>query len=276
MALVKHRRGKGRRDSQRRSGADTPATARDNGGMTLGIRDVAADAILLAGGGHALLLQLAAPGVAHGVARHSDFAERPLDRLNGTLTYLTVTVFGTPDEARAVARDVGRAHAPVEGANDTALQVWVAATLYESAMRARELVHPPLGGEDAEALLAEFAVVATALGVPRASWPASRAEFAEYWSSAALDVGDEARDVARALLHPRRGPLWLRALMPTVRLVTAGLLDPGLRAAYGLELDERRYARLVRVLRAVYPRLPLAVRTAPMRRYLRSFRRLAR
>ena len=49
-----------------------------------------------------------------------------------------------------------------------------------------------------------------------------------------------------------------------------------MRAAYGLELDERRYARLVRVLRAVYPRLPLAVRTAPMRRYLRSFRRLAR
>jgi uncharacterized protein (DUF2236 family) len=243
--------------------------------MALRITDVSADAVLLAGGARAILLQLANPGVARGVARHSDFAERPLDRLHGTLTYLYVTVYGTPEEAKAVARSVGRAHAPVEGATDPGLQLWVAATLYDTAMRVRELVYGPLSHEDAESLLSDYAVVGTALGVPRASWPGSPDEFAQYWSSAALAVGDEARGVAEALLHPANVPAWMRALMPTVRLATAGLLDPALREAYGLEFDERKYARLVRALRIVYPRLPRALRHAPMRRYLRAFRRLA-
>ena len=240
--------------------------------MALRITDVSADAILLAGGARAILLQLANPGVAAAVARHSDFAERPLDRLHGTLTYLYVTVYGTPDEARAVAREVGRAHAPVPGASDAGLQLWVAATLYDTAMRVRELAYGPLADDDAEALLADYAVVGTALGVPRGSWPAGRAAFDEYWNGAALAVGDDAREVATALLHARNVPVWMRALLPTVRLLTAGLLSPELRQAYGLRLDERAYARLVRGLRAVYPRLPRAVRQAPMRRYLRAFR----
>ena len=241
--------------------------------MVLRITDVSADAVLLVGGARAILLQLANPGVAHGVAAHSDFADRPLDRLHGTLTYLYVTVYGTPEEAAAVARSVGRAHAPVTGASDPGLQLWVAATLYDTAMQVREIVYGQLSHEDAESLLADYAVVGTALGVPRASWPASRAAFAQYWSSAALAVGDEARGVSEALLHPANVPLWMRALMPTVRLATAGLLSPDLRTAYGLEFDERRYARLVRALRAVYPQLPRFVRHAPMRRYLREFRR---
>ncbi|HWR85066.1 MAG TPA: oxygenase MpaB family protein, partial [Rhodoglobus sp.] len=54
------------------------------------IADVSDEAILLAGGGAAILQQLANPVVAAGVAGHSDFAERPLDRLHGTLTYLYV------------------------------------------------------------------------------------------------------------------------------------------------------------------------------------------
>ena len=240
--------------------------------MPLRIQDVSADAILLAGGARAILLQLANPGVGHAVAEHSNFAQRPLDRLHGTLTYLYVTVYGTRDEARAVARAVGRAHAPVTGASDAALQLWVAATLYDTAVRVRELVYGPLDDDDAEALLADYAVVGTALGVPRASWPASRAAFTEYWEARPLAVTDDARGVASALLHATTIPAWMRALMPTVRLMTAGLLTPELRAAYGMDFDERRYARLVRGLRAVYPRLPRAVRQAPMRRYLRAFR----
>ena len=42
------------------------------------IRRVAREGLLLAGGGRATLLQVAHPGVAHGVYDHSDFADRPL------------------------------------------------------------------------------------------------------------------------------------------------------------------------------------------------------
>lgn len=233
------------------------------------IADVSAEAILLAGGGAAILQQLANPVVAAGVARHSDFANRPLDRLHGTLTYLYVTVYGTPEEAAAVARQVGAAHRPVAGARDEGPQLWVAATLYETARRVHELV---LGPWDA-ALLADYAIVGTALGMPRGSWPSDPAAFDEYWRGAQRRVDDTARDVARQLLHPSALPLWARALMPTVRVATTGLLEPELRAAYGLPFDQRRFDRLVRVARAVYPRLPRRLRELPKDRYLRAFRK---
>ena len=240
--------------------------------MSLRIADVSAEAILLAGGARAILLQLANPAVGHGVAEHSNFAERPLDRLRGTLTYLYVIVYGSPDEVRRVSRGVGVAHAPVAGARDPELQLWVAATLYDTAMRVYELVHGAVSDDDAESLLADYAVVGTTLGVPRALWPADRAAFARYWTSAALSVSGPAKAVAAALLHPRSGPWWLKAAMPTVRLVTAGLLSPDLRLAYDLQFDETRFNRLVRVARAVYPRLPKIIRHAPMRHYLKVSR----
>jgi len=245
--------------------------------MRVRVEDAAAEAVLLAGGARAILLQLAHPAVGRGVAEHSDFAQRPLDRLHGTLTYLYVIRFGTPDEAARIARSVGRAHRPVVGegydARDVDLQVWVAATIYDTAVRMHELVFGALTPAEAQYMLDDSAVVATTLGVPRAVWPETPEAFTRYWAGVPLRVEQPARDVARALLHPAAGPLWMRALMPTVRLVTAGLLDEELREAFGLPLDARRYARLVRFARAVYPRLPRFIRHAPMRRYLREFRR---
>jgi uncharacterized protein (DUF2236 family) len=246
--------------------------------VPLRIADVSAEAVLLAGGARAILLQLANPGVGRGVAEHSDFARRPLERLHGTLTYLYVIVYGTPAEAHRVARDVSEAHRPVRGegydARDERLQLWVAATLYDTAVRLYEHVFGTLDDTDAEQLLADYAIIGTTLGVPAVSWPASRAAFAEYWSRECelLRVDAPARAVAQELLHPTAGPWWLKALMPTIRVLTAGLLDPPLREAYGLPLDARRFGRLVRVIRAAYPRLPRAVRHAPMRHYLRRFR----
>jgi len=243
------------------------------------IEDASAEAILLAGGARAILLQLANPGVAHGVAEHSDFAARPLDRLHGTLTYLYVTQYGTPDEVRRIARQVGRAHAPVRGegydARDVALQVWVAATIHDTAIRVHELVFGALSDQDAQVALDSMAIVATTLGVPRAEWPATPADFADYWqrAEAELVVNDAARAVARELLYLRSGALWMRALMPAVRLVTAGLLSSALREAYALPFNARRYARLVRLTRAIYPRLPLWLRHYPKRHYLARFRR---
>jgi len=239
------------------------------------IADVSAEAVLLAGGARAILLQLANPGVAAGVARHSDFAGRPLDRLRGTLTYLYVIVYGTPGEAAQVARHVGETHRLVRGDNydarDVDLQLWVAATIYETAMHVRGLV---LGGAAEPQLLADYEIVGGALGVPAGAWPESLEAFDRYWkvSSDALTVGEDARSVARELLHPKSGPWWLRAAMPTVRVFTAGLLTAELREAYELDFDERAFERQVRFLRAVYPRLPQWVRHSPMRRYLRRFR----
>ncbi|PJJ73139.1 uncharacterized protein (DUF2236 family) [Diaminobutyricimonas aerilata] len=241
--------------------------------MRADVRQVAGEGILLAGGGCAILLQVADPVVAAGVARHSDFAERPMARLRGTLRYVYSIVFGTTAAADRAARHVDRAHAPVAGARDPHRQLWVAATLYDTAIRIHSRVFGPLDEASADEVYRAYAVLGTALQVPAELWPADRAAFAEYWRAtlATLRVGDDARRIARDLLHPRKAPLWLKAAMPLARLVTAGLLPAELRAAYGLPWSARRarrYERAFTVITAVYRGLPRPLREWPMRHYL--------
>ena len=105
-----------------------------------------AEGVLLAGGGAAILLQLADPRVARGVAAHSGFRERPLDRLLGTLDYVYAVGFGDDDTVAAAVRAVNARHVPVRGAADGGrpaysafdadAQRWVASTLLGVALGA--------------------------------------------------------------------------------------------------------------------------------------------
>lgn len=244
--------------------------------MSLRLRDVGGEAILIAGGPRAILLQLAHPVVGAGVSRHSDFVSRPFDRLRATLSYVYVVALGT-DADRAAARVlVNRAHAPVRGdgysAFDRDAQLWVAATLYDSGMALFELIFGAVPDADREALLREYAALGTTLQVPAETWPASRAEFETFWASQRWHVTDDARRVAADVL---RGPRGFGLAMAPLRLLTAGLLPTELREAYELAWDERRarrFERLVRGIRVGYRMLPRRVRTAPARRILRRFR----
>ncbi|MCW4457634.1 oxygenase MpaB family protein [Microbacterium sp. MPKO10] len=252
------------------------------------MRDIAAEAVLIAGGGAAILLQIADERVGLGVADHSDFAARPLNRLHATLTYVYVQVYGTNAERRYVARKVGVAHRPVRAAavgerpaysaSDPDLQLWVAATLYRTAITMYERIHGALPDAVAESIYREYAVLGTALGMPKRLWPASRAAFDEYWNAAHADltVTPEARRVARELLHPRAVPLWLKAAMPLARLVTAGLLDTDLREAYGLPWSrarQRRFDTVLTVTRMLWRTLPRGIRHLPAIVLLRRVRR---
>jgi uncharacterized protein (DUF2236 family) len=246
---------------------------------------VVREGLLLAGGARAILLQVAHPGVGRGVAEHSDFAYRPIDRLRTTLTYVYCMTYGSPDEIRQVSRMVNRVHARVRGpgyrATDPELQLWVAATLYETAALLYEEIFGAIEDEAAERIYREYAVLATSLQVPPEMWPADRAAFRRYWNHtiATVEVTDHARVVARDLLYPQRAPLAIRVAMPLNRLLTAAWLPPRLRDAFGVEWDEgrrRRYDRLMTVGRAVYPRLPIALREAPKRYYLHDMRKRLR
>ncbi len=242
---------------------------------------------MLAGGGCAVLLQLAHPSIGRGVAEHSDFASRPYDRLIGTLAYVTAVACGDADDVRAARHAVGRAHAPVHGAAngltpaysafDADLQLWVTATLYWTATRVHERVFGPFEPASAERFRREFAAIGTTLQLPGELWPATRSEFDRYWSDAlsGLRVLPEARRVCRDLLSARRAPLWLRAIMPWARLITVALLPPVVREQYGLVLTDRnsrRYERMMSLAAAVYPRLPARIRHIVRDRLLRRLR----
>jgi uncharacterized protein (DUF2236 family) len=257
------------------------------GSGAIGVAEVAGEWIQLAGGGCAILLQLAHPAVGRGVAEHSDFVTRPSDRLVETLIYVMAVACGDEADARAVRRSVGRAHAPVHGeadgetsaytAFDPELQLWVAATLYWSAIRVRERVFGPLDVASAERVYREFAVVGTTLQMPAEAWPASRAAFDAYFADTlgTLRVLPGARQAAHDLLHARTAPWWMRAVMPWARLATVALLPEELHTPFGLRLtarNRRRYEHLMSVAAAVYPRLPAGLRFAVRDAMLRTLR----
>ena len=258
------------------------------------VRDIASEALTLAGGGRALLLQIAHPAVGRGVVEHSDFASRLMDRFDGTMLYLTASMFGTPEELRAMRRIVNRAHAPVRGAAvdasnagpaynayDPELQLWVAATLYQTMMDLHRRVFGELTEEQADSAYRELARALSNLQLSPDQWPASRAAFDDYWARMvnALRVDDQVLAVSRQILYPRGVPWWLRPTLPAVRLLTAGLLPEAARRELQLPWNlrrQRRFDRLMRWTVALYPRLPLRIRHLPRDRYLAKLRRAVR
>ena len=252
----------------------------------LRMSDVSREGILLIGGGRAILLQIAVPAIGHGVAHHSDFTSDPLHRLHGTLSYVYALANGTEDDRALMRRAVNRAHAPVrsEGEADPAysamdpkLQLWVAATLYETAISMYERVYGAIDAEAAEVIYREYAALGSDLQMDPALWPADRAAFGEYWDATidSLSVDATVLAVQRTLFRPAVVPLGIRVLMPVVRFVTVGLLPDSVRALYGLTWTprhERRFRRTLRVVCAVYRVLPRFVRHAPQRYYLRRIR----
>lgn len=246
---------------------------------------LAREGVLVLGGLRALLLQLAHPGVGHGVAEHSVFARNPLGRLHATLTYLYVVADGDPALLAAVTRRIGRLHRPVVSApgtqpgydaRDPELQRWVAATIHDTARRMIELVWGPLPRALADELLSGSARIGTSLGLPAADWPADSVAFERYFRSASRTLGfdDATRQVVRDLLAAEAAPRWVRLALPVVTAFTAPLLPPALRAALGLRtgIGSHLAVALVRSLAPVYRALPVAVRTWPSRRYLAALR----
>src|SRR5699024_11040581 len=91
-----------------------------------------------------------------------------------------------------------------------------------------------------------------------------------YWQEqvAELEVTAAARQIMAELFAARSAPAWLRGLMPQAEFLTAGLLPADIRSTLGLDwvgADSLREARVWRILRSAYPRLPAGVRQAPAR-----------
>lgn len=205
------------------------------------------------GGGPAVLLQVAHPLVAAGVAEHSAFRRNLWRRLVRTLRALYLITYGSRHEADAAGLAVQRVHEGVRGvtrtrlgryppgtayaACDPELLLWVHATLVESSLAVYTRFVEPLTAREQERYYEEMTVVARLFGVPGSVIPPTLRAFREYWAEQlagdTLTVTPPAREVAAAVLDaPLPGPL--RLVVPAHRLSTAGLLPPRLREEYGL------------------------------------------
>jgi len=231
---------------------------------------------MLLGGGRALLMQLAHPGVAAAVDEHSDFEVDPLRRLNRTLELTLSMVFGTRQEALAAVRTINRTHRAVRGrgyhALDPELLLWVHATLVDSGLLTYRTFVGELSLAEAEAFYQESKPAGELLGIPLHLYPADLRDFRGYLQrmleGGPLRVDARARRLAGLVLRPRLRLVPGFAFVP-FEVVTAGLLPAGLRRDYGLAWGGAQRAAFA-LARAVVPRLvrvtPPALRLVPAAR----------
>jgi uncharacterized protein (DUF2236 family) len=242
--------------------------------------------VALLGGGPAVLLQVAHPLVAAGVAEHSDFRAGLWRRLLGTMRALYMIVYGTRDEAEAAGAAVRAVHERVRGrtaarlgvfppgtpysASDPQLMLWVHGTLVHVSLALHCRLVGRLSANEQERYYREMSLVARIFGTPPDVIPRRLADFRAYFAdrlaAPEIAVTPPAREVAAVILEaPLPAPL--RLLAPAHRLSSAGLLPPRLRSEYGLEWSPLRELALpvagsaVRV--AATPLLALAAHRAP-------------
>ena len=235
------------------------------------IRRVDGEAVLLLGGPRAVLMQLAHPSVAAGVADHSEFRTDTFGRLRRTLEVTTTIVFGTDEQAAVAAAALKAVHDRVTGpgyrANDPDLLLWVHATLVDTALRVHRRFLAPLSPTDEERYYQQSMRLAEAFGVPLSLQPPDLAAFRDYVRTmvGSLEVTDRAREVAQSVLHPRL-PLVAEPFAEVGRQLTFGLLPPPLRRQFGYSWDRRRAAALN--VAALTSRRVLPLVPAPLRRSL--------
>ncbi len=237
--------------------------------------------LLLGAGPRALLLQIAHPAVAAGVADHSDFKADPWRRLAGTLRSFLTIVYGTTAAARAEIRRLNTLHRGITGvgysARDPELALWVHATLIDSTIAAADAWLEPIPTARRAAFYAETRPIGRAFGVPEGLLPPDLEAFEAYVAAmlapgGPVQVSAVARDLAGAVLRPPLAPLapWL-GFVPAdayawILWPSVGLLPASVREDYGLPWGARERlvsAWLVAGWRAWRPFLPESFRQMP-------------
>ena len=238
---------------------------------------------LLLAGGRALLLQIAHPKIAAGVAQYSRFQQNPLARLQRTMSAMWSIGFDESEKAYGALKRIADVHRGVRGvvqkdepvahgsrydARDPQLLMWVHATLVDSAMMAYDLFVKRLSIAEKSRYYEESKRLAELFNIPDASVPASLSEFSAYFeemvAGGTLAVGPAARSLAHDIVYPK--PWILRPAAPLFRVVTAGLLPEELRTAYGLKWNARRqmvFWLFTRVFRLLLPLVPGPIRIVP-------------
>jgi len=203
----------------------------------------------LVGGLRALVIQSLHPLAMAGVAQHSDYRNRALQRLQVAAAYVAAGVFGDTATAEAAGARVRRMHSRVRGidpvtgraysADDPQTQVWVHSVEWHSFLAAHRAFGRALSAEEEDRYFAEGVRIAALVGTPPELVPASVDEMRTYFASVRgqLCVSAPAREAIEFVLSP---PLTreLLPVQPPLRVFAAAALAlvPGdLRRMAGIE-----------------------------------------
>ena len=272
---------------ERRQGV--PADGARRGNLSTSCR-INAERIVLFGWGRAILLQLAHPLIAAGVDEHSGFRSTTwaaISRLYHTVHAMLALTFGSDEDRERALDGIRQIHKRVHGHLRTAtrrfpegtpysaenpdLVLWVHGTLLESVLLAYEQFVRPLTMAERDTYCAEAAPIAIALlarseEVPR-TWADASAYLGRMYASGDLEVTEQARSLARAVLSPPAAAAWITGPGTWInRVVTVGLLPPPIRRQYRLDWtrgNARTFNILVSTLRTLRHVSPRAITQWP-------------
>jgi uncharacterized protein (DUF2236 family) len=156
---------------------------------------------------------------------------------------------------------------------DPDLQLWVGACLYKGGVDVYRLFIGEMNEETAERHYREGSPLGTMLQVPEDMWPKDRAAFDRYWreSLAKVHIGETVREYLWPIAAGRIRGVKLpspvqRALDNFNLLITTGFLPQRFRDEMRLDWDaakQRRFDRVIAVLRTVNNLLPRFIRQFP-------------
>jgi uncharacterized protein (DUF2236 family) len=236
--------------------------------------------VAIVGGLRSLFIQSLHPLAMAGVANHSEYQKRPLDRLRGTAAYVAATTFGSTAEAHAAAARVRRIHAHVRGvdavtgkpysADDPDIALWVHCVEWHSFLAAhRAYSREPLSAAEQDRYIAEGVRVATLLGVRAETVPTSVASMRAYFQRMRpqLCVSESAREAIEFVLAPpvrfRSDNLPFQIPIRVWARAAVAIVPRALRRLAGMRRHLTDVAALAAVAASPYlVRLPL-LRAAP-------------
>jgi uncharacterized protein (DUF2236 family) len=231
----------------------------------------------------AVLMQIAHPLVAAGVAEHSQFRKHRFARLYRTSMAAAAVTFGSREFAHRVVRSINQKHNLVHGnlktqsgvfpvgtpydANDEQLKLWVMSTVTDSALLVYDRFVGNLSDTEREQYYQDSLIVAKMFGVPESITPPTYLDLKNYMRqmihSDVITVSDTAREIVRALFSKSIEGDLLRL----GSAVSIGLLPDRMRREFEFRWSDRRERLLNRAAaasRTVRGHLPSIVCSSPI------------
>jgi uncharacterized protein (DUF2236 family) len=209
-----------------------------------------------AAGAANVIMQLSLPPVGYGVVESKvdsgNLLKHPWKRARTTFQYLAVAIIGSDDDRAAFRAAVDGAHRHVKStaespvsynAFDRDLQMWVAACLFVGLEDTYQLLRGEMSAEQSEQFYTSAWRLGTTLQVTEDQWPATRAEFDDYWTAACgrVRIDETVLGYLMDLINLRMINPFLRLpFRPLLKFLTAGFLAPVFRDALGLSWGRGR------------------------------------
>ena len=237
-------------------------------------------------GPRAVLMQIAHPLVAAGVAEHSRYRNARFGRLYRTALAAAAITFCSEDLALRAIRSIDRKHLKVHGvlrraagifpagtpydANDPELKFWVLATITDSTLLVYDLFVQPLSMAEREEFYRDSLLMPKLFGIPDSLVPQTYADFQTYMkrmmSGDIIHVSESAREIAHALFSPTIAGTALYA----GSVIGIGLMPYRLKREFGLPWNLRRERWLLRsaqIHRSVRKHVPSIFCASPVATY---------